>query len=190
MSMLELNFTPFPVLETERLILRRKNENDINELFFLRSDERVMKYIDRERQKSTEETKEFLKNLDKAIDNNESLIWGIALKEDPATLIGSILLWKFQKEHFRAETGYLLHPDHWRKGYISEALHKVLQYGFHTLGLHSIEAVINPENDASAGLLESAGFVREAYYRESFHFRGKFLDTAVYSLLKREYNPR
>ena len=68
-----------------------------------------------------------------------------------------------------------------------EALHKVLQYGFNELSLHSIEAIINPENNASAGILESAGFIREAYFRENFHFKGEFLDTAVYSLLKREY---
>jgi ribosomal-protein-alanine N-acetyltransferase len=58
-----------------------------------------------------------------------------------------------------------------------------LKYGFNTVGLHSIEANIAPENIASARLLEKAGFVREAYFRENLFFNGRFLDTVIYSIL-------
>ena len=56
--------------------------------------------------------------------------------------------------------------------------------------LRSIEAHINPVNAGSAAILEKMGFVREAYFKEDFYFRGKFLDSAVYSLLNKKLDPK
>ena len=182
--MLQLNFHPFPELETERLLLRQITTDDAAEIFFLRSDEGVMRYIDRERAQSIQDAEAFIKKISADIDSNDSIIWALALKEHPMKLIGTICLWHFQKEHFRAETGYVLIPEFWKKGIMKEALVKALDYGFDTVGLHSIEAHIHPDNAASAALLEATGFEREAYYKENFYFRGRFLDTAVYSKLQ------
>jgi len=66
---------------------------------------------------------------------------------------------------------------------MKETIIKTLEYGFSALGLHTVEARINPHNIASAALLESTGFVREAYFKEDFFHRGQFEDTAVYSRL-------
>ena len=158
---------------------------DAPEILYLRSDKDVMKYIDREPAKTIQDAEEFIKRIDNDVNSNEAIMWAIALKENPAKLIGTICIWHFQKEHYRGETGYVLHPGYWRKGIMKEALLKVLDYGFNELNLHSIEAHISPENAGSAALLESTGFVREGYFRENFHFRGNFLDTAVYSILKK-----
>ncbi len=98
-------------------------------------------------------------------------------------MIGTIGLWRIIKEHYRAEIGYMLLPEHWKKGFAKEAVLKVVEYGFDEMKLHSIEAHINPKNAASAGLLEITGFVREAYFKEDFFFNGAFEDTAIYSLL-------
>ncbi len=111
-------------------------------------------------------------------------MWAISLNKEPARLIGTICYWHFQKEHYRAEIGYALHTDFWRKGIMKEAILKVLDYGFNNLKLHSIEAHIDPANNGSAAILESTGFVKEAYFKESFYFRGQFLDTAIYSKLQ------
>ena len=59
----------------------------------------------------------------------------------------------------------------------------VLDYGFNTLKIHSLEANVNPGNAASIKLLERNGFVREAYYRENYYYNGHFLDSAIYSLI-------
>ena len=111
-------------------------------------------------------------------------MWAITLKENPSKAIGSICFWRMLKEHYRAEIGYALDPAYWRKGIMKETILKTLDYGFSTLGLHSIEARINPHNIASASVLESTGFVREAYFKEDFFRRGAFEDTAVYSRLQ------
>jgi len=182
--MLLLNFTPFPELKTERLLLRRLERTDANEMFFLRSNENVLRYIGREPAKTIAEAEEFINKINKVIDENESILWGITFLNEPSTIIGTICLWNFKKEHYRGEVGYILHPDHWRKGIMKEAINAIVDYGFTVLGLHSIEALLNPENIASSSVLESTGFIKEGHLKESFYFKGNFKDEAIYSRLK------
>ena len=184
-DMLELNFSPFPELKTERLVLRRMTQDDAEALLFLRSDEQVMKYINREPTTSIEEVRIFIDRINNDIDNKWAIMWALALQDDPSKMIGLVCFWKIRMEDHRAETGFTLHPQHWRKGLMKEALLKVIEYGFNVMGLHSIEGQINPENKASAGILQATGFVKEAYFREDFFFRGGYLDTEVYSLLNK-----
>ena len=124
-----------------------------------------------------------MKKINKDIDAYSAILLGIEINNEPGKITGTICLWQFKKEHYRAEVGYVLFPNYWRKGIMKEALLKVLDFGFQTIRLHSIEAHISPDNAASAALLESAGFKREAYFKENIHFRGNFLDTAIYSKL-------
>jgi [ribosomal protein S5]-alanine N-acetyltransferase len=181
-GMLQLKNFPFPVLTTERLTLRRITHDDENEIFFLRSNEEVMKLIHRPRPASLEDIKPFIQKINDMIDGNDGISWAMALKNEPK-MIGHISFHRVIKEHYRAEVGYMMHPDHYGKGIMHEALGAVLHYGFVSMGLHSIEAIVNPENSASIKLLERNNFIREAYFREDFFWEGKFLDSAVYSLI-------
>src|SRR4030095_9927647 len=182
--MLALNFTPFPELETERLLLRKLKASDANEMFFLRSDENVLRYLGKEPEKTIAETEEFINKINNAADENESILWGITFLDGPSIVNGTICLWNFKKEHSRSEIGYILHPDHWRKGIMKEAINAVVDYGFTVLGLHSIEALLSPENIASSSVLESTGFIKEGHLKESIYFNGVFEDTAIYSKLQ------
>lgn len=181
--MLEVNFNPFPDLKTERLILRKMNDNDTEQIFKIRADKEVMKHIGKYPMTSIDEAKEFVKLITNLLESNSGITWAVTLREYPDTLIGTVGLWRFMKEHYRAEIGYMLHPAYWRKGLTKEAILQVIGFGFNDLKLHSIEGHINPRNNASAKTLESTGFVREAYFKEDFFFDGKFEDTAIYSLL-------
>lgn len=187
--MLTLNFTPFPELQTGRLLLRKLEKADANEIFFLRSNEDVLRYLGKEPAETVKEAEEFIGQINKNIDNNESILWGIALLNDPSVIIGTICLWNVRKENYRSEIGYLLHPDHWRKGIMKEAINSVVEYGFDVLGLHSIEALLSPGNVASSAVLESTGFVKEAHLKESFYFKGEFGDTLIYSKLSKTTTP-
>ena len=186
--MLQPDFTLFPELTTERLYLRRLTKTDGPEILKLRSDEQVMQFIDKERAKTIEDADIFIDRVSVALTANDGITWAIALKEEPETLIGSIGLWRIIKEHYRAEIGYMLNPVHWRKGIMTEALLKVTEFGFKHIRLHSIEAHINPENAGSATILNKAGFVKEAHFKENFYFNGRFRDTAIYSILQQNTN--
>lgn len=180
--MLTVNFNPFPVLSTERLQLRQVNEPDVNEIFFLRSDKRVLQYLDRTPAKSNEDALTFIKKINELENNNDGINWGITL-QGGEKLIGTICYWNITKEHHRAEVGYVLHPDQQGKGIMQEAMDSVIDYGFNIMKLHSIEANVNPNNTASIKLLERNKFTREGYFKENYFYNDKFLDSAIYSLL-------
>ncbi|MDD2821883.1 MAG: GNAT family N-acetyltransferase [Flavobacterium sp.] len=182
--MLAINFSPFPNLETERLFLRRVDVKDVNEIIALRSNPETMKYIPRPLVKTIEDALEHIAMMDAKIENNEGINWAITQKDNPK-LIGVIGHYRIKPEHYRAEIGYMLLPEFSGKGIISEAVKEVVKYGFKGMQLHSIEAVIDPENNASAKVLEKNGFVKEAHLKENEFFEGRFLDSVIYSLLNK-----
>ncbi len=183
--MLQPDFSVFPEIQTARLVLRKVTAKDAPEVFKLRSDEQVMQYIDKERAATVLDGEVFITRIILSLNNNDGITWAITLKENPQTLIGTIGYWRLIKEHYRAEIGYMLKPDYWKKGIMKEALEKVIEFGFNELKLHSIEAQINPENSPSAGILISNGFVKEAHFKEDYLFNGVFKDTVVFSRLQK-----
>lgn len=181
--MLQLNFNSFPTLETERLILRAHTIADAKALFELRSNEEVMRYINKENPKNIEETEAKIKSIQDGFEDKTSIVWAIAFKETPNFMIGEIGYYRTDFANYRAEIGYMLHADFWRKGLISEALKKVVTFGFQEMKLHSISANINPDNNASRQILLKHGFVKEASFKENYYFRGVFLDSEIYGLI-------
>lgn len=182
--MLNLTFFPFPNLETERLKFRRVVNDDVNEIFALRSDAETMKYIPRPLALTKEDALEHIAMIDDKINSNEGINWAITLKDNPK-LIGIIGHYRIKPEHYRAEIGYMLLPEYHGKGIISEAIKEVVNYGFCVMKLHSIEAVIDPENYASEKVLKKNGFVKETHLKENEFFDERFLDTVIYSILNK-----
>ena len=176
--MLELQFDPFPVLETKRLKLRKLCMDDAEDIFLMRTNEDAMKYIHKTKLKSIEDAKELINKMNEP----DRIQWGINLKNE-IKILGTIGYHRIEKEHYRAEIGYMLHPQNWKTGIMSEAIAAIINYGFEEIKLHSIEAVINPENNASRKILEKFNFTKEAYFKENFFFDGKFYDSEVFSLL-------
>lgn len=112
--------------------------------------------------------------MNEGFENGDNLAWVAALKENPVQMIGSIGYWRTDYANHRAEIGYMLHPDYWRKGIISEALIRTINFGFSNINLHTISANINVGNNASRQILLKHGFVKEAHFRQDFYFRGQF----------------
>jgi ribosomal-protein-alanine N-acetyltransferase len=135
--------------------------------------------------KTNEEALEHIAMIDAKIESNEGINWAITLKGS-TKLIGLIGHYRIKPEHYRAEIGYMLLPEFNGKGIVSEAVQEVVNYGFDVMKLHSIEAIIDPLNDASAKVLEKNGFVKEAHLRENEFYEGRFLDTVIYSLLNKD----
>jgi ribosomal-protein-alanine N-acetyltransferase len=142
-----------------------------------------MRFIHRERQKSIAEIETFIEEFNLGCQEGKHLAWVIAYKENPHQMIGSIGYWRTDLANHRAEIGYMLHPDYWRKGIVSEALTKTIDFGFAAMKLHSICANVSPANEASRQILLKHGFTKEAYFKEDHYFNGEFLDTEIYGLL-------
>lgn len=182
--MLEINFHPFQNLETERLLLRRIDNNDAEEILALRGNPQTMKYIPRPLAKTKEDALEHIAMIEEKIINNTGINWGITIKGE-SKIIGIIGHYRISVENHRAEIGYMAFPEFNGKGYMSEAIKAVVTYGFEQLNLHSIEAIIDPENIASERVLQKNGFVKEAHILENELWEGKFWDTVIYSLLRK-----
>jgi [ribosomal protein S5]-alanine N-acetyltransferase len=182
--MLTINFSPFPILETNKLLLRKITTDDVNEILQLRSNPETMKYIPRPLAKTKENALEHISMIEDKIVNNEGINWAITLKGNPK-LIGIIGHYRIKPEHYRAEIGYMLLPEFHGQGIITEAIQEVVNYGFNVMHLHSIEAIIDPENSASEKVLQKNGFVKEAHLLENEYYEGRFLDTVIYSKLNK-----
>ncbi|MBC7607451.1 MAG: GNAT family N-acetyltransferase [Burkholderiales bacterium] len=185
--MLILNFFPFQTLETERLLLRQITTGDVNEVLSLRGNPETMKFIPRPLAKSREDALQHIEMIEEKITNNTGINWAITIKGNQK-MIGIIGHYRIQFENYRAEIGYILLPEFQGKGIITEAIKTVVAFGFDQMRLHSIEAVIDPKNTASETVLLKNGFVKEAHILENEFYDGKFWDTAIYSLLKRNFN--
>lgn len=182
-AMVEFNFNPFPELQSERLVLRRIVESDLNRIFDMRSNPDVMKYIPRPLAKTMDDVYEWLGKINEGIEMNEAINWAISFKENPTEFVGLIGYFRPDKENERAEVGYILHPNFLKMGIIGESMGPVIEYGFKIMKLHSIDAVIDPANKASENVLIKAGFHKEAHFRENCLFEGKWLDSVHYCRL-------
>lgn len=179
--MLKLDFSVFPDLRTDRLVLREVTAADAPALFALRTDERVMRHLARPRASTERDAADLIEQIAEGRSNGTGITWGISLVEAPE-LIGTIGFYRLRPEHYTAEVGYLLSPDQWRKGLMKEALTAVTAHGF-GLGFWRIEAITDPDNGASRGLLERSGYRYEGTLRGNLHWQGKQLDSAVYARL-------
>ncbi len=155
--MLHLDFELFPVLETDRLILRHLNIKDANNILKLRSDEKVNEFIDRAKTIDLEAALKFIEKIKKGINENEWIYWAISLKETE-TLIGTICFWNIVTEKDMAETGYELFPEFQGKGLMQEAFAKIIDFGLHKMNLKIITAFTHPDNERSKRLLEKNNF--------------------------------
>lgn len=181
--MLTLQLLPLPELRTPRLLLRRITAADAPAILRMRSEPLMMRYLDREPATSLDDALQHINLIEANLADNVGVTWGLARTEAPAELLGTCGIWRLDLYHHRGEVGYALLPETWGQGLMQEALAEVCRYGFEQLRLHSLEANVNPHNAASIRVLERLGFVREAYFRENYYFRGQFTDSAIYSLL-------
>lgn len=184
MTFNENAFNEFPVIETERCILRMITDEDIQEVFDIYSSLVVMKYFGRLPMNEREEAQERIKVTAEAFEKKEGIRWAINYHGD-RKMIGSAGIWRIDRKHFRGEIGYDLLPEHYNKGVMTEVLIPIISFGFNEMNLHTIEANTHPENAASRKLLEKLGFEQEGYLKESYFFNGQFEDTVIYSLIKK-----
>ena len=177
----------FPELETRRLILRRFSIADATAHYELRSNEEAMEFMDRPPCESKEAAQKDIKETHQNFRDKKGIWWVLADKRNNK-FIGYIGFKDIDQKNKSAEIGYVLHPDYWASGWMTEAVKAVLDFVFEELNLHRIIGNINPNNEASRGLLKKFGFQKEAYFRQDYYFNGEFLDSEIYGLLSSEYD--
>jgi [ribosomal protein S5]-alanine N-acetyltransferase len=170
----------FPFLKTERLVLRQIIPSDQMQVYEALSNRQVIKYYGVEYH-SYPDTSEQMKWYQELYKNKTGLWWAITLGADE--LIGACGYYNLQATHRKAELGYWLLPNYWRRGLMQEALEKIIPYGFQELNLHRIEAYVEVDNQASGQLLRRLNFQHEGTLQETEIKNGRFISLDIFALL-------
>jgi [ribosomal protein S5]-alanine N-acetyltransferase len=150
-------------IETDRLVLRAARLDDFEAIYYLRSDEKINRFVKRSQIQTREIVLAFLERTILSVEKKELFDWVICDQENQK-VIGSICLWNLTKDGSQAELGYALMSDFHGIGIMNESVSAVLNFGFTQLFLDKIEAYTSRYNAKSIQLLERNGF-RFAEYR-------------------------
>ncbi len=175
-----------PTIGGERICLRWLNDDDVNAIFSIFSDPQVMKYWSSLPLEDTNAAQDLLADIRDGFEKQTLFQWGISRYIDDA-VIGTCTLYHLDTKNRRAEIGYALGSSYWSNGYMQEALTLLLNYCFHNLSLHRLEADIDPKNTSSIKLVEGLGFQKEGYLRERWLVGGGVQDSLLYGLLKKDW---
>jgi len=179
----------FPVLETERLLLREFTSDDVEWYLGHFSTPEIIHGSGFPAPEDIKAAKgEFETYILGPWRESTGLRWGITLKADGG-LIGSCGFYKWERDpHRKAEIGYDLAPEYWGRGIMREALQAIIRYGFEEMNLNRVTLLAISYNERSLRLAERLGFVKEGVMRESAYFDGGFIDDVLYSLLRRDWS--
>ncbi|MDR0267279.1 GNAT family N-acetyltransferase [Paenibacillus sp.] len=174
-----------PVLETERLILRKLTVNDVGDVFDYCSDEEISKFTTWYSHQTLDDSKQYVDHVIGLYEENSIAPWGI---EDKKTgkIIGTVGFVYWNPKQARAELAYALGRAYWNKGLMSEAARKIVQYGFEVMQLVRIEARCLLLNMGSSRVMEKCGMEFEGILRKHALIKGKFEDLKLYSIIHDE----
>ncbi len=179
-------FCNIPTLETDRLILRKILPRDLDDMYEYSRDPETSKYLLWEPHSSKSFTVAHIRYLQAQYQKAAFFDWAVIEKES-GKMIGTCGFTEIYEKELRAEIGYVLSPLFHKKGFGSEAVRKVLHYGFFTLGLEKVSARFMGDNLASKKLLEGFGFFDDTKGKETIYKRGKKQIIYTYSLLKNDF---
>jgi ribosomal-protein-alanine N-acetyltransferase len=180
---------PMPVLETPRLLLRRFQQDDLEEAFSWASDDEVTRYVFWSTNRNRSETQQFLDYCFQEYEQRGIGPWAVELKET-GTVIGECAFGGIHAADLRIEIAYFFARPHWGKGLALEALLALLRFGFEELGVNRMEARCMVPNTASERVMQKAGMQYEGTLRELVFAKERFHDMKVYSLLRVEWMAR
>jgi len=169
-------------LDTEYLHLRRVRLSDAGGLFQMLSDAESMKYWSHTPVADVSDALKVLREDVESDARGDSICWAVTLKGRDE-MIGKCILFQFSTENRRAEIGFILNRDYWRRGLMLQALQAVIHFAFNTLELHRIEADVDPDNAGSLGILEKLGFEREGLFRDRWRLNHDWVDSVMLGLL-------
>lgn len=171
----------FPTLTTERLLLRRFRQEDINMAFYGLSHPDVIKYygVHYDTLEATQEQMDWFAGLEA---NRTGIWWAVCAAENGAFL-GAAGFNNWNHEHRKAEVGLWLLPEHWGKGIMTEAMPRICNYGFREMGLHRIEGFVESENLLCKKALKKLGFILEGTMVDCEVKNGRFISLDIFARL-------
>lgn len=183
-----MTLPPIPPLFAARTLLREVTAADLSDLFEVNADPQVTRFLPYATWQSAADAESWLaRMLALAVAGSaRQLVIG---RRDDGRIIGTALLFRHDEGSGRLELGYVLGRAHWRRGYATDALRRLLAHVFGPLGMRRVEAEVDPANAASNALLRRLGFTHEGLLRDRWVAKGRTYGVNVYGLLADEWPP-
>lgn len=180
-------FARLPVIETERLILRKMRMSDAPDVYRYAQDREVARHVLWEAHQSIWETRAYIRFLLYQYRNGEPGSWAIVLRET-GKVVGTIGYMGYSADNATVEVGYSLAREHWGKGLMTEALEAVIGESFRALHLHRIETMHFTDNPASGRVMAKCGMTHEGRMRERICCKGVFRDVEMWGILRKDWD--
>lgn len=175
-----------PTIDAQRVRLRWLTARDVDAVFAVFSDPRMMRYWSTPAMKERAEATAYVTRIHEGYGSRSLFQWGIERKDDEQVM-GTCTLFQIDAANMRAELGYGLASAYWSQGYMREALTALIGFSFEKLKFRRLEADVDPRNENSLRLLDKLGFTREGLLRERWNVGDEIQDTAFLGLLAKEW---
>ena len=169
----------FPILESERVVLRQFVDSDLENVFKGLSHPDIIKFygISFDSLDATKEQMKWFADLEK----NENGIWWAVCSKDDGRFLGAGGLNNLSKENKKGEIGFWLLPENWGKGFMTESIPLIFNYGFNSIGLHRIEGFVETENESCKKALARLKFNLEETMRDCEIKNNEFISLDIYA---------
>lgn len=176
----------FPILKTQRFLLRQFVESDLENVYKGLSDPEIIKYygVSYKTLEETKEQMEFFSNLEK----EGTGIWWAVCSLDHKTFYGAGGLNSLSKEHKKAEIGFWLFKEFWGQGIMTEVLPVICNYGFEKLALHRIEGFVESDNLNCKNAMKKLDFKHEGTMIDCEIKNGKFISLDIFAKILNNLN--
>ncbi len=171
-----------PILETDRLFLRKFRLEDVKDVFAYAKDPQTARFVSWDAHKSEDDSLRFLKWAIERYHIGAAADWAVMDKQT-GHIIGSMGLVHVEEQNRCCEIGYVIGQTYWGQGYTAEALERVLRFLFEACGINRVQAMVCNENTASSRVLEKTGFTNEGLMRQRMRMKGRFWDMQLYAIV-------
>ena len=176
----------FECLTTPRLVLRKLTPEVYDFVFQNYSEDELRSFLGIASEEQFQNEKD-RQEKGRAMYNRDVIVFQLIDKESQK-VIGSCSLHNWYYLHRRSELGYAVTDEAFKnKGFMTEAVEAVIDYGFNQIGLNRIEAFVAPYNTPSRKIMEKFHFKEEGFMKQHYFYDGKFDDSLVFGLLREEY---
>lgn len=180
-------YKEFPKIVTDKVILRKIEENDVDGLFEIYSNEKVFTYIPGEVKKNKATVQNMIGHFERDFHKKKEIFLGIYLAEAPDEIVGVAEMFEYDDKVNMITIGYRFNERYWGKGIATQTVRAMVDHLFNTIGINRIQAFVMPANENSQKVLRNNNFVKEGIMRQSQYWKGKgVVDLVVFSLLRSE----
>lgn len=188
---IEIIFGEFPVLESNNLILKKIEKEDVQEVFEIYNNDKVFEFCGILPKHNIETVSKMIGHFERDYNKKSRIKLGIFLKNENNKLIGIIEAMDFNQKVNMVTIGYFLAEEYWGKGIASEAVSILIKFLFENVDINRIQAEVMLANKASKRVLLKNGFIKEGLLRQAAFWSGRgIVDLEIFSILRRDYTAK